>query len=429
MVAGRRPDVLAIVPASRDPRTIACRDLRLLAGHPLIAYSIASATLAGSITRVIILTDDPRLAEASRDFGAETPFAGQRAYALDEPRGMNPAREALSWLKRQEGYEPEVAVVLRTECPLRPPDLVDNAVAMLRANPNADCVRSVVAPGWDSAEAWIIPPDGWLRPLQPVAGHDGASPARPGEISPKVCWQTGHVEVVRPAASDPGKTRLGCRTLGVVVEEQYCVDVDTGSGWLSAERALSTGSVTTIDPGRVLTRLPGARRPLPARVSLLALDFDGVLTDNRVWVAEDGTESVVCSREDSLGLQMLRERGITAMVISRETSPIVAARCRKLGIPCWQGVEDKSTLLRRLVVERGLTMDEVVYLGNDVNDLTSMQAVGCGVAVSDAHPHVVEAADLVVSKPGGRGAIRELCDRILAQARESDGWIAPGGRP
>jgi YrbI family 3-deoxy-D-manno-octulosonate 8-phosphate phosphatase len=159
---------------------------------------------------------------------------------------------------------------------------------------------------------------------------------------------------------------------------------------------------------------------MPARVSLLALDFDGVLTDNRVWIAEDGTESVVCSREDSLGLQMLRERGIPAIVISQETSPVVAARCRKLGISCWQGVEDKATLLSRLVADRGLSMDEVVYVGNDVNDLACLRSAGYGVAVSDAHPRVVEAADLLLTRPGGRGAVRELCDRVVAGMPSGD---------
>jgi YrbI family 3-deoxy-D-manno-octulosonate 8-phosphate phosphatase len=159
---------------------------------------------------------------------------------------------------------------------------------------------------------------------------------------------------------------------------------------------------------------------LPKGVSLLGLDFDGVLTDNRVWIAEDGAESVVCSREDSLGLQMLRDCGVAIVVLTRETSAVVSARCSKLGIPCWQGTEDKATLLNSLAQDRGIRMSETVFLGNDVNDLACMRAAGCGVAVSDAHPRVLEAADLVLGKPGGRGAVRELCELIIARMQGDD---------
>jgi YrbI family 3-deoxy-D-manno-octulosonate 8-phosphate phosphatase len=184
--------------------------------------------------------------------------------------------------------------------------------------------------------------------------------------------------------------------------------------------------VKTIEPAPISHESPPRRRALPARVSLLGLDFDGVLTDNRVWIAENGVESVVCSREDSLGLQMLRECGVAVVVLTQETNAVVSARCRKLGIPCWQGTDDKATLLNRLAQDRGIRMSEVVFLGNDVNDLECMRAAGCGVAVSDAHPDVLEAADLVLGKPGGRGAVRELCDRIVSRMRSGDPQVDCG---
>ena len=126
-------------------------------------------------------------------------------------------------------------------------------------------------------------------------------------------------------------------------------------------------------------------------------------------------EAVACNRTDGMGLEMLSARGIQTVVLSTETNPVVAARCRKLGLTCQQGVLDKELALRALAAERNVDLASVVYVGNDVNDLGCLQLAGCGVAVADAHPAVLAEADLILGRPGGHGAVRELCDLLLKQ--------------
>jgi YrbI family 3-deoxy-D-manno-octulosonate 8-phosphate phosphatase len=152
---------------------------------------------------------------------------------------------------------------------------------------------------------------------------------------------------------------------------------------------------------------------MPAKVRLMVLDFDGVLTDNRVWVDENGREMVAANRSDSLGINLLRQAGIETVVISKETNPVVAARCRKMNIACIQGEDDKETALKKVITDRGLDPLNVVYLGNDVNDLPCFPLVGWAVAVADALPEVKHQADMVLSRSGGQLAVRELCDLIL----------------
>ncbi len=141
------------------------------------------------------------------------------------------------------------------------------------------------------------------------------------------------------------------------------------------------------------------------------------MTNDRVWVDQEGRESVAASRRDGLGIAMLRQAGIPMVVLSTETNPIVTARCRKLQLTAIQGVGDKQAVLRSLIEERNLDPKHVVYLGNDINDLPCFPLVGCAVVVADAHPDVIAYSDLVLKHGGGHGAVRELCDKIIHHQR------------
>lgn len=151
------------------------------------------------------------------------------------------------------------------------------------------------------------------------------------------------------------------------------------------------------------------------RVRVLILDFDGVLTDNTVSVTSEGVESVTCWRGDGIGTAALQALGIPVVVLSKERSPVVALRCNKLGLPCHHGVDEKLPRLIGILAELDVEAKHAAYIGNDTNDLECLHHVGLAIAVADAHPDVLEAADYVTFAAGGRGAVREVCDRISAQ--------------
>ncbi|HEX2980401.1 MAG TPA: HAD hydrolase family protein, partial [Anaerolineaceae bacterium] len=142
-------------------------------------------------------------------------------------------------------------------------------------------------------------------------------------------------------------------------------------------------------------------------------NFKARQTDDRVWVDETGRETVAANRGDSQGLSHLRRAGIDLLVISREVNAVVTARCNKLKIPALQGVLEKGGALRQALAERGTDPAHVIYVGNDVIDLPCFEIAGWAVAVADAQPDVLRAADYVLSRKGGFGAVRELCDLIL----------------
>ena len=158
---------------------------------------------------------------------------------------------------------------------------------------------------------------------------------------------------------------------------------------------------------------------LPARPALLVLDFDGVLTDNFVFVDQNGVESVRCSKEDGMGLSLLRKAGLPVVILSSEENPVVQRRAKKLRLPCISGVADKTTAFRQLLAQQDVAAADVIFVGNDVNDLGCLREAGCGLVVADAHESARSAADGVLSRPGGYGAVRELCDVLLSVLNDS----------
>ena len=151
-----------------------------------------------------------------------------------------------------------------------------------------------------------------------------------------------------------------------------------------------------------------------AAIKAISFDFDGVFTDNRVYVMENGEEAVACNRSDGMGISMLNARGVPLVIISTEKNPVVAARGAKLTLEVIQGVDDKLPKLVDWAEENELSLDQVAFLGNDVNDVKCLKRSGLGVAVADAYPIALEAADFVLTKKGGRGAVREIAELWLA---------------
>ena len=147
-------------------------------------------------------------------------------------------------------------------------------------------------------------------------------------------------------------------------------------------------------------------------MELIVFDFDGVFTDNRVWVSETGEESVACWRGDGLGFRRLDDVGVPYVIVSNEPNPVVSRRAEKLRARSVQGVEDKLAVVRTEAARAGAGMGVVAYLGNDVNDNVCLEAVGLPVVPADAWPDVVPHARWVLERPGGQGCVRELCDAV-----------------
>ena len=402
-------EVLALIPARGGSKGIPRKNIRDFAGYPLVAWSIAAGLKAELVTRVIVSTDDEEIAAVARRFGAETPFLRPAEFAQDNTTDLPVFEHAMSWLKEHEGYEPEVVVQLRPTSPIRPRGLVDEAIRILLAHPDADCVRGVVPAGQNPHKMWRLPEgeNGPMKNLLEVEGIPEPYNA-PRQSLPLVYWQTGHIDAIRASSIFEKKSLTGDVIYPLVIDSRYTIDIDNLQDWARYEHLVMTGGLDYVSPGR-------QHRPMPETIKLLVLDFDGVVTNNLVWTDQEGREMVAASRSDSMYIKPLREAGVETVILSSETNPVVAARAKKLGLEAIQGLglQAKGQALKRMLEEKNIDGAHVVYLGNDLNDLPCFELVGWSVAVADAYPEVIRAADFVLSKPGGGGAVRELCEIIL----------------
>jgi CMP-N-acetylneuraminic acid synthetase len=300
----RSAGVVAIVPARGGSKSIPRKNVRLLGRAPLLAYSIEAGLAARLVDRVIVSTDDEQIAAIASRLGAEVPFIRPAALAEDATPDLPVFLHALEWLEAHDDCAPDIVVQLRPTSPLRPPDCVDAAIELLRADPTADSVRGVVHASQNPYKMWRLQADGAMVPLLDTEGPEPYN--QPRQQLPATYWQTGHVDAIRTATIRERASMSGARTKALVIDGAYTCDIDTEADWQRTEWTLAH-----FDRPLVLPRTAHAR--LPDDIRLIVFDFDGVMTDNRVWVSAHGDEWVACNRSDGLGLERLRRLGVGLM--------------------------------------------------------------------------------------------------------------------
>ena len=391
------PHVIAIIPARGGSKRIPDKNLLAIAAHPLVAHSIMHARQSRLVREVYVSTESGQVAAVARAEGAEV-IVRPGEIAGDEATSESALLHVLDERNRRGLPDPDLVVFLQCTSPVRRPGDIDRAVETL-IDEGADSLFSACE---NTRFIWAVK-DG-----QPYSINYNHHNRQREQDMAKQYRENGSIYVFRPEVLRRENNRLGGSI--AVYEMDY---------W-SSFQIDAPEHVELID---WIMRRPGyGRAPeWPARVGLVVFDFDGVMTDNTVGVDDRGGETVRCNRGDGWGIARLRDADVPMMILSTEENAVVAARCGKLKLPCVQGCGDKAGTLAALLAEKGIDAAEVVYVGNDVNDLDCLRMVGMPVAVADAHPEVLAACKLVLTKRGGRGAVREFCDLLLAHLAGKSG--------
>lgn len=378
---------VAVIPARGGSKGVPRKNLQRVGGRSLVARAVAAAQRAG-VSLVVVSTDDAEIGREAESAGADV------VWRPDSLSGDTASSESaiLHALDSHDGAASATTIAfLQATSPFISAEALRAAVERVE-QAHADVVFAVA-----ESHAFL-----WREEASGLTGVNHDHRNRPRRQDRTVEYvETGAFYVMSGQGFREARHRFFGRTAIAVVPAVSAVEVDTPE-----DLAVAQSLAHLLD------------QPEPVDAHAVVTDFDGVHTDDRAWVDENGREMVAVSRSDGLGVERLRRLGVPCLILSKETNPVVSARGRKLQVEVSQGVDDKAAALAAWIERRGLGTDGVAYLGNDVNDLPAMELVGWPIAVADAHPAVRRAARRVLAAPGGAGAVRELCDLVAASRRD-----------
>jgi YrbI family 3-deoxy-D-manno-octulosonate 8-phosphate phosphatase len=387
---------VAIVPARGGSKGVPGKNLRPVGGVPLVTRAIHACQAASRIDAVYVSTDDPAISEVATRAGAQLI---QRPADLsgDTATSESALLHAIGEISRAR-TSPEIMVFVQCTSPFIESADLDQAVEMIAAD-RADSVLSAIETYeflWRDADSTVAAGSG------PMSGqnHDASYRPRRQERRPDF-RETGAFYAMRVDGFLTHRHRFFGRTGVVNVSEFSALEIDT---------------VEELHLADAISGVLEKARPQEQEIDVDAVitDFDGVHTPDTAYIDAHGNEMVQVSRSDGMGVERLRNAGVAFLILSKETNPVVLGRANKLQVDVLNAIEDKATALQKWLADNGIEPTRAAYVGNDINDLAPMAAVGWPIAVPDSHPDVLAAARIVLSSPGGRGAVREVCERVLA---------------
>lgn len=379
---------IAVIPARGGSKGIPGKNLCLVGGFPLVVRAVRAATSARLVSRVFVSTDDQAIAAAATKAGAEIIWRPAE-ISDDEASSESALLHAIEHIENVEGQAPSAIAFIQCTSPFVTGEDIDGTLSPIIAG-QAD---SAFAAAPFHYFVWRL---GDGRPIG--VNHSGLRKRRQDrqpEYLEAGSVYAMHVEVFRRE-----KNRFCGRQHLHLIDAERLFEIDDAAD-LTRAQALAP----MID---VSTKI-GA---LPATLSCVVFDFDGVFTDNGVLLDDEGTETVRCDRGDGMGIDLLRSRNVPMLVLSKERNPVVMRRCEKLGLDCLHGVDDKLTTLKAWLANKCFDPSGLVYVGNDINDRECLEFAACAVGPNDAHPDVMGYVQIVLNRSGGKGAVRELADMI-----------------
>ncbi len=386
--------VFAIIPARGGSKGIPRKNLQRVGGIPLVARSVEVALAARSIDAVYVSTDDDEIAACARSAGAnviERPAALSGDTASSEAALLHACSQ---W--EAAGTLPDWLAFLQPTSPFLLASELDLGMERVRTS-GADVG---VAVAQHHRFQWQMQDDGQLSAI----GHDPSRRPRRQELADRFV-ETGAFYILRTRGFLEAQFRFFGKVVGCEMDPSRMLEID---------------DPIELDTARAMARLLDAAavaQRMPTPIDGVVFDFDGVMTDDAVYVDQEGREMVRASRRDGLGLGLLAARQLPCLVLSKERNPVVARRCEKLKLECLQGVDDKLPALKEWAQRRGVRLEHCAYVGNDINDIACMEAVGFAVAVEDADPRVKGVATWVCPARGGNGAVRQVCELLAGGPR------------
>ncbi len=383
--------ILSIIPARNNSKGIPGKNIVPLFGKPLISWNILAAKQSKFINRIIVSTDGHQIKKVSEEYGAEV-IVRPDNLSGDSASSESALLHVIEELDKKENYKPDLIVFLQCTSPLTSTEDIDS------------CIEKILKEKADSATTvtdfhYFI----WKNSLTGAEGINHEKEVRLRRQDRESQYlETGAVYVMRTKGFLQFKHRFFGKTVLSNMPANRVIEIDEPTDLEIAEAMMKNQQRKMLQD------------KIPDEIDTLFLDFDGVLTDDLVMVTQEGKEAVVCSREDGMGISLLKKAGINIVVLSTENNPVVSERCKKLEIECYQNLgNNKLFAMNKYIEENQINVQNIIFMGNDINDIECMKAATFSVAPKDANKKIKIIADYITSKHGGKGAVRELCDLII----------------
>ena len=387
----------AFIPVRAGSKSIPLKNIKEMAGRPLVHWTIKAADECPAIGRIVVSTDSPVIEAAVAAFGSPKVEIHHRSA---ESASDTASTEQVMLEYAQEHGDFDAMILIQATSPLLTADDLERGIALFETG-EYESVLSVVR---QKRFLWRM--DGGVA--VPV-NYDYAARPRRQEFDGFLVENGAFYLTSRDSLLDSG-CRLSGRVGLVEMDEASYFEIDEPSDWSIVEGLLARE--TGPSPAALAS-------PDLTRIKALFTDCDGVMTDGGMYYAESGDELKKFQTRDGVGLAMLQRAGLVVGIITSESVELVKRRAAKLKLDeVHVGVSDKLRLIDELCAKYSLTREEVAYIGDDVMDLPVIQAVGFGCSVSDAMPAAKLAASYVTSAAGGGGAVREVAELILASQRD-----------
>ena len=378
---------IAIIPARGGSKGIPNKNLQTVGGVTLLTRTISACLKSDSISTVYVSTDSEDIAAVALHNGAQV-IRRPAVISGDTASSESALLHALNEIEKTSSL-PNNVLFAQCTSPFITHTDIDGILELLKDHDSALTVTH--------NHAFI-----WRRDNTGNAigiNHDSAIRLPRQQLDPEY-KETGALY----AMNIDQFRKCGHRFFGRI--GMYEVPVD---------RSLEIDEPEDL---RLANTLEIQEKSMPSRESLqsikaIVFDFDGVMTDDQVYITETGEEMVMASRSDGMGISALKNAGLKLLILSKERNRVVARRAEKLQIEVIQACDNKLEALTEWLSKNQLPLSQCAYVGNDINDLQCMQAVKLAIAPIDAHPQATQAAHWRLTRAGGKGAIRELSDAII----------------
>lgn len=384
--------IIAIIPARGGSKGVPGKNKKMLGGVPLVVRTINAAKASENIEEVFVSSDDLEILSLAEEWGA-VGIPRPEDLSTDQMSSESALMHVLKELSAQ-GKTIETLVFLQCTSPFTTAVEIDSVLNEMSER-NADSAFSAIE---SHSFLWARDATGNSIGLN----HDSMKPRQRRQDMAPQYRENGAIYAMNVEKFLSEGHRFCGKTVFVPVDG-YDLEIDTQLDWDVAETL-----AMKIDCNCV----PKEKQE---KIKAIIMDFDGVHTDDRVIVSENGIEAVICSRSDGMGIELLRKQGMQLLILSKETNTVVMQRANKLNIDVIHGVENKYQVLSTWLSSNNLEWSEIAYVGNDINDIECLEKSGIGFVPQDANIKAKLASDFIISKNGGDGAIRQMAEIFLAE--------------